>query len=138
MTGGAAGSPGVLNVSAGVCLLTIISPGFVHGSVSFEHRLSLRSPKPLRSLPVCFKRATVVPTNLAITPEALHIIQTALVNVWQQHIKEWHSAEPLATVVAPPTSQSSANAEVPVEKRGHVLRPRGRLLLQMRLANAVC
>ena len=80
-------------------------------------------PKPLRSLPVCFKRTTVVPTSLAITPEALHIIQTALVNIWQQHINEWHSAEPLATVVVPPTSQSSANAEVPVEKRRHVLRP---------------
>ena len=79
-------------------------------------------PKPLRRLPVCFKRTTVVPANFAIAPAALHTIQTALVNIWQQHIHEWHSAEELATVVVAPTAQAPA-AEAPVEKRGHVLKP---------------
>ena len=80
-------------------------------------------PKPLRCLPKCFKRTTVVPANFVIAPAALHAIQTALVNIWQQHIQEWSSAEELATVVVPPSAQSPAAAEVPVEKRGHVLRP---------------
>ena len=80
-------------------------------------------PKPLRCLPKCFKRTTVVPANFVIAPAALHAIQTALVNIWQQHIQEWNSAEELATVVVPPSAQTPAAAEVPVEKRGHVLRP---------------
>ena len=74
-------------------------------------------------MPVCFKRITVVPNNLNISREALRTVQVALVNIWQQHISEWHSAEEVATVVAPPTAQSPQPSETPVEKRGHVLKP---------------
>ena len=72
---------------------------------------------------MCFKRTTVVPNSLNISREALRTIQVALVNIWQQHICEWHSAEEVATVVAPPTAQSPQPSETPVEKRGHVLKP---------------
>ena len=83
-------------------------------------------PRPLRTLPVCFKRTTVVPSTLAITEEALHSVQKSLVDVWQRHIQEWHSAEDVATFTLQPSAPATAvpvPANVPVEKRGHVLKP---------------
>ena len=104
-------------------------PSHDHISWHFPRCRDLRAsamatlPKPLRCLPVCFKRTTVVPVSLAITQTAVQAIQTALVNIWQQHMKQCRSADELAAVVLPPSAQVPVAAETPVEKRGHVLKP---------------
>ena len=75
------------------------APSHDHISWHCPQFRDLRMPAMVRALPVCFKRTTVVPVTSAITQTSVQAIQAAVVNIWQQRIKEWHSAEVLRSVL---------------------------------------
>ena len=79
-------------------------------------------PAPIQDLPPCFQFATIVPKNLFITQQSLHIIQNTLITIWQTHIEQWYGEsdtpqpQPTITPAAPATESQ------PIIKRGHVLK----------------
>ena len=85
-------------------------------------------PVPYGRLPVCFRRATLVPVGCSSTTDSLHAIQAACVDVWQHHIQAWNEAADDVTVQIPvPPGPVSAKAESGAiitqepEKKGHTL-----------------
>ena len=66
-------------------------------------------PAPIQDLPPCFQFATIVPKNLFITQQSLHIIQNTLITIWQTHIEQWYGEsdtpqpQPTITPAAPAT-----------------------------------
>ena len=87
-------------------------------------------PCATSALPICFRSCTTVPHSMRIGINALHAIQSALVDVWQAHITEWTQASDDATMAPnqpgderPPERSADAQPQQarPVERKGHVL-----------------
>ena len=95
-------------------------------------------PKPLNSVPTCFRLTTLVPLGMNITEEQVMGIQNALVKIWQKHVQMWygttdsHDTPPFNNPDAPTNTTSENNLasssttptapSAPAIKRGHVLK----------------
>ena len=77
----------------------------------------------VESLPLCFRRTTLVPQTFQIDKSSLHIVQTSLVNIWQKHILDWCETEEPATFAPPVTDNAESNLRQPVERNGHIIKP---------------
>ena len=91
-------------------------------------------PSALHNLPLCFQLTTLVPNSMNISQSDLHTIQSSLVDVWQEHIRQWNEDSHTSNVINhhnpdsnPDPASSSTNppvvsSTVPSQKKGHVLR----------------
>ena len=77
----------------------------------------------VESLPLGFRRATLVPQTFQKDKFSLHIVQTSLVNIWQKHILDWSETEEPATFAPPVTDNAESNLRQPVERNGHIIKP---------------
>lgn len=90
-----------------------------------EYRFSLANELScaIDDLPVCMKYAGIVPEGSMLTTQEVCAVQSFLVEVWQHHIKQWHSVGDLVVIPREVDDQQVLRGEN-VEENGHLLAPR--------------